>query len=62
MRAVVAHGRPDTLEIRIARDGTVGVNGWATDAALAALLDDLGVRADRPGDVREQQWKAEVVR
>jgi anaerobic ribonucleoside-triphosphate reductase activating protein len=62
VRAIAVHGRPDTLEIRIARDGTVGVNGWATDAALAALLDDLGARADRPGDMRDQQWKAEAVR
>jgi anaerobic ribonucleoside-triphosphate reductase activating protein len=62
VRAIDARGGADTLEIRIARDGTVGVNGWATDAALAALLDDLGVRADRPADAREQQWKAEVVR
>ncbi len=62
VRTIAAHGGADILEIRIARDGTVGVNGWATDAALAALLDDLGVRADRPEEVREQQWKAEVVR
>lgn len=40
----------DTLEVRIDRDGTVAVNGWASDDALAQLLDDLGVRADRPFD------------
>jgi anaerobic ribonucleoside-triphosphate reductase activating protein len=37
--------------VRIARDGTVAVNGWATDAALAALLDDLGPRADSPAQI-----------
>lgn len=48
VRRIVDSGRPDTLEVRIGADGTVSVNGWATDAALAALFDDLGVRADRP--------------
>lgn len=43
-------GGQDRLEIRIARDGTVSVNGWADDAALEILLGDLGARADRPRD------------
>jgi anaerobic ribonucleoside-triphosphate reductase activating protein len=42
-------GGPDRLEIRIGRDGTVAVNGWADDEALEILLGDLGVRIDRPG-------------
>jgi len=45
---IEAVGRADTLEVRIGADGLVSVNGWATDAALSALFDDLGVRADRP--------------
>ena len=43
-------GGQDRLEIRIARDGTIAVNGWADDAALEILLGDLGARADRPRD------------
>src|SRR5690606_20707294 len=50
VREIAQRGAADTVEVRIGTDGTVAVNGWATDAALAALLDDLGVRADRPGD------------
>jgi anaerobic ribonucleoside-triphosphate reductase activating protein len=42
-------GEPDRLEIRIRRDGRIDVNGWADDAALEALLHDLGPRQDRPG-------------
>ncbi|WP_309128552.1 4Fe-4S single cluster domain-containing protein [Microbacterium sp.] len=48
VRRISASGGADTVEVRIAPDGTVSVNGWASDAALAALFDDLGVRADRP--------------
>ena len=48
VRRIDVHGEGDTLEVRIDADGTVSVNGWADDTALAALLDDLGVRADRP--------------
>ncbi len=44
----------DRLEIRLGADGSIAVNGWATDAALAALFDDLGVRADRPSDLFEE--------
>ena len=43
-------GGQDRLEIRIARDGTIAVNGWADDTALEILLGDLGARADRPRD------------
>ncbi|RUQ99077.1 4Fe-4S single cluster domain-containing protein [Labedella endophytica] len=43
-----ADGGRDRVEIRIDRDGRIDVNGWADDAALAILLDDLGVRADAP--------------
>ena len=39
------HGGTDRIEVRIARDGSIAVNGWATDEALAALLDDLGAPA-----------------
>lgn len=46
--AIEAHGGRDRVEIRIDASGRVDVNGWADDAALAALLDDLGVRADGP--------------
>ncbi|MFJ6678064.1 4Fe-4S single cluster domain-containing protein [Microbacterium sp. NPDC091382] len=49
-RIVRGEGR-DSLEVRITADGAVAVNGWATDAALAALLDDLGVRGDRAASV-----------
>src|SRR5690606_27468092 len=38
VEAIEADGGTDRLEIRIARDGTVAVNGWADDAALEALL------------------------
>lgn len=48
VRRIASAGRPDTLEVRIGADGIVSVNGWASDADLAALFDDLGVRADRP--------------
>jgi len=51
VRAIDADGGADRVEVRIARDGTVAVNGWATDAALAALFDDLGVRADSPAQI-----------
>lgn len=43
-------GGQDRLEIRIARDGTIAVNGWADDAALELLLGDLGARTDRARD------------
>ncbi len=43
-----AGGGTDSIEIRIGADGRVHVNGWADDAALAALLDDLGPRVDGP--------------
>jgi len=52
-------GGRDRLEIRIGRDGTVAVNGWADDAALETLLGDLGARADRPRQtalVREPEF------
>ncbi|UNK72234.1 4Fe-4S single cluster domain-containing protein [Microbacterium sp. H1-D42] len=48
VRRIASDGRRDTLEVRIGPDGLVSVNGWASDAALSALFDDLGVRADRP--------------
>lgn len=48
VRALAVHGGQDSVEIRIGIDGTIGVNGWADDSSLAALLDDLGVRADAP--------------
>lgn len=51
VQTIASAGGADSLEVRISRDGTVAVNGWATDAALAALLDDLGIRADRPSTV-----------
>ncbi|TJY72491.1 radical SAM protein [Arthrobacter sp. CAU 1506] len=41
--------QPDRIEIRVAPDGTIGLNGWASDDQLDALLADLGTRADRPG-------------
>ena len=44
--------QPDRIEIRVAADGTVGLNGWATDDQLDALLADLGTRADRPTALR----------
>jgi anaerobic ribonucleoside-triphosphate reductase activating protein len=46
--AIEADGGLDRVEIRIDPAGEVSVNGWADDAALAALLDDLGARTDRP--------------
>jgi anaerobic ribonucleoside-triphosphate reductase activating protein len=65
VRRIAADGGPDRLEVRIARDGTVAVNGWATDAALAALLDDLGPRADSPAQIAADaaaRTRAEVTR
>lgn len=50
-----ADGGTDSLEIRIARDGTVAVNGWADDAALELLLGDLGPRVDRPSDLPREK-------
>jgi anaerobic ribonucleoside-triphosphate reductase activating protein len=44
--AIEQHGGLDRLEIRIGRDGTIAVNGWADDDVLEALLGDLGVRSD----------------
>jgi anaerobic ribonucleoside-triphosphate reductase activating protein len=56
--AIETDGGADRVEVRITRDGTVSVNGWATDAALAALLDDLGVRADSPAQIAAGQKRA----
>lgn len=65
VRAIEAGGGADRVEVRIARDGTVAVNGWATDAALAALFDDLGVRADSPAQIAaadRRRTRVEAVR
>jgi anaerobic ribonucleoside-triphosphate reductase activating protein len=64
VRAIDADGGADRVEVRIACDGTVAVNGWATDAALAALFDDLGVRADSPAQVAaaDRRTRVEAVR
>ncbi|WP_235008204.1 4Fe-4S single cluster domain-containing protein [Microbacterium timonense] len=51
VRRIAGAGGADRLEVRITRGGGVEVNGWATDAALAALLDDLGPRIDSPAQV-----------
>jgi anaerobic ribonucleoside-triphosphate reductase activating protein len=57
--SIEERGGQDRLEIRIARDGTIAVNGWADDDALEILLGDLGVRADRPSDtVRTKETAA----
>jgi len=50
-----ARGGRDRLEIRIGRDGTVSVNGWADDDALEILLGDLGARVDRPRDTTTRE-------
>lgn len=42
---------PDRLEVRVSRDGTVEVNGWATVDQLDALLEDQ-VPAIKRGRVR----------
>jgi anaerobic ribonucleoside-triphosphate reductase activating protein len=47
-------GGLDRLEIRIHPDGQIDVNGWADDAALDALLHDLGPRQDRPRSPRNR--------
>jgi len=47
-------GGLDRLEIRIHPDGQIDVNGWADDAALDALLHDLGPRQDRPRSTRNR--------
>jgi len=39
---IEVRGGTDRVEVRISRDGSVAVNGWASDEALADLLDDLG--------------------
>ncbi|WP_347977501.1 4Fe-4S single cluster domain-containing protein [Microbacterium sp. ProA8] len=65
VRRIATAGGADRIEVRIARDGTVAVNGWATDAALAALLDDLGSRADSPAQVaagRQARTRVEAAR
>ena len=65
VRRIASDGGADRLEVRIARDGTVAVNGWATDAALAALLDDLGPRADSPAQIAagaSERTRAEAAR
>ena len=65
VRRIATEGGADRLEVRIARDGTVAVNGWATDAALAALLDDLGARADSPARIAagaHERTRAEAAR
>ncbi|MFC8681839.1 4Fe-4S single cluster domain-containing protein [Microbacterium ureisolvens] len=63
VRDIAARGAGDRLEVRIDRDGVVAVNGWATDAALAALLDDLGPRADSPAQVAaDARTRAEAAR
>ncbi|MEV6924263.1 4Fe-4S single cluster domain-containing protein [Dactylosporangium sp. NPDC051485] len=36
---------PDRLEITVAADGVLSVNGWADDETLDALLHDLGRRS-----------------
>ncbi|OCG72686.1 4Fe-4S single cluster domain-containing protein [Microbacterium sediminis] len=41
-------GDRDRLEVRVAADGSIEVNGWADDEALRSLLGDLGVRRDAP--------------
>ncbi|CAM3049408.1 4Fe-4S single cluster domain-containing protein [Skermania piniformis] len=41
--------RPDRVEIRIDRSGTVAVNGWADTDRLDLLLDDLRGRGHRAG-------------
>ncbi|WP_203580907.1 4Fe-4S single cluster domain-containing protein [Microbacterium hibisci] len=63
VRRIAASGGDDRLEVRIDRDGVVAVNGWATDAALAALLEDLGPRADSPAQVAAHaRTRAEAAR
>lgn len=55
IRRVEAEGGEDRIEVRISTDGSVAVNGWAPDSALAELLDDLGVRGDHA--VRRERRK-----
>ncbi|WP_395639424.1 4Fe-4S single cluster domain-containing protein [Pseudolysinimonas sp.] len=55
--SIEERGGQDRLEIRIARDGTIAVNGWADDEVLELLLGDLGVRADRPRDTSNIRLK-----
>jgi anaerobic ribonucleoside-triphosphate reductase activating protein len=52
MGDITRSGGLDRLEIRIGRDGTIAVNGWADDDALEILLGDLGARIDRPADTK----------
>src|SRR5690606_23700178 len=42
VRDIERNGGTGRVEVRIARDVAVTVNGGASDDALAALLDDLG--------------------
>lgn len=59
VREVTAHpvaaSSRDSVEIRITADGRIDVNGWADDTALAALLHDLGARADGPRRMEENR-------
>lgn len=48
VREIDEGGGDDRIEVRIAPDGGVSINGWASDAALETLLHDLGVRVDTP--------------
>lgn len=48
LAGIEREGGRDRLEIRIGRDGTVAVNGWADDDALELLLGELGTRIDGP--------------
>ena len=58
--ALTRGGGQDRLEIRIARDGTIAVNGWADDDALEILLGDLGARIDRPHDTKNTTRLKEI--
>jgi anaerobic ribonucleoside-triphosphate reductase activating protein len=48
VRSIELTGASDGIEVRIRRDGMVEVNGWANVATLESLLDQLGVRDDKP--------------
>ncbi|WP_433049053.1 4Fe-4S single cluster domain-containing protein [Dactylosporangium sp. CS-033363] len=49
---------PDRLEITVAEDGLLSVNGWADDETLDALLYDLG-RRQRP-DALHDAYSSEI--
>jgi anaerobic ribonucleoside-triphosphate reductase activating protein len=53
------HVQPDRLEVRIRREGTIQVTGWAYDPQRRALIEGLGAkraRTPRPAEATVRDW------